>query len=364
MPIDVADFHFYSNPEYFAQLVERIQRAKVGDRATLATMAFEPGQAAIHRVVDELRLAAGRGVIVHLLVDARQLLMGQSRWFGEATPGPLIFNSELPLRLRGQFKIIFEALEALQDAGGQYTITNSPGRRFSNPLAGRAHWKFACINDMVFVGGCNLDSDTHLDVMIGWKDPKTAEWLEMLADGVAKEGTVSSVVGGKDIARELSHDETLLLDAGLRGQSHIMTKSLAMIDEAQDFIVFSSQFFPRDVTSRHLKAAYERGVKVQIIYNHPLVFRWPFNVVHFFALLKSRRVLPKSFFLGAQKRDYLHAKILVTEKEALVGSHNFVTLGVKLGTAELDISSRSPVFSRRLLETLERQVDGNVIGIG
>jgi hypothetical protein len=186
-------FHFYSTPEYLSDLAERISHVDSYGRVMIATMTFHPENPAIRKILDELCAAARRGTTVTLLIDAKSFLLPGGQHSVGVIPGPLFFNVELPLRLKKRFKTILAALEEIQDAGGNYKIINQPGRRFKNPIAGRSHIKFSVINDAVYTGGCNLDSDSHIDMMIGWQSLSVADWLVDLGSKIAETGSARAI---------------------------------------------------------------------------------------------------------------------------------------------------------------------------
>jgi hypothetical protein len=50
----------------------------------------------------------------------------------------------------------------------------------------------------------------------------------------------------------------------------------------------------------------------------------------------------------------IHAKLLATEKGAMLGSHNYVTPGVRLGTGEIALQIHDPQFSREAVLAIAR----------
>jgi phosphatidylserine/phosphatidylglycerophosphate/cardiolipin synthase-like enzyme len=350
-------FRFLTTRQYFTQLVQDISAAKPGESVMLISMTFVPEADGVREVLNELIAAAARGVAVTLLIDAKPFLLAGTDTSVGLMPGPLFFNGEMPLKLKQRFKTIIGVLERLQDAGGHYRIINQPNRRFSNPIAGRSHLKFAVIADTVFTGGCNLDTVESADSMVRWQDHASAQWLLKLGHRIMTSGSVRLATNDLDLDFQIDSDSSLILDAGVRGQSAIFAKGIEIIDAAREFLVVSSQYFPNDMTAFHLRAAYKRGVDVRIFYNHPSKFDPPHNLLHYGVVTRARLSLPKSFFVGAQHGKYLHAKMVISERAAMVGSHNLVAIGVKLGTAEMDILSTDPEFGRRLLSSLFGQID-------
>jgi cardiolipin synthase len=345
----------YSRDEYFKTLIAEVAALGRGDRVTLATMSFAPDDVQVGAILRALGAAARRGVAVKLIVDAYVFLLHNGR-----RPGPYVFGTRLPARLSRPFRRIYEALEELRADGGQYAVINQPGRALSLPLAGRSHIKFGIINDQVFIGGCNLDGGSTADIMAGWQDAHTAQWLQELAGSMMRSGSAMAALDEQDIGHTLSDSSALFVDAGVAGRSLIFEQAMALIDAAQEHVFIACQFFPNDVTARHLLAAHKRGVKVEILYNHPSQHTLPHNALHHYVVGAERMRLPKSFFVQALRphRPFLHAKLIATEQGAMMGSHNFVTAGVKLGTAEIALLERDPDFARRAVAAIRGQLTG------
>jgi phosphatidylserine/phosphatidylglycerophosphate/cardiolipin synthase-like enzyme len=163
----------------------------------------------------------------------------------------------------------------------------------------------------------------------------------------------------EDTDTELKIDDKtrLLIDAGVPGQSRIYDEALALIDAAREWIVLTCQFFPGGRTGQHLLKAQKRGVNVQIIYGHP---RHHGNEAlgHYAYNLWERTRLPNDFFKHQLPKNMqmLHAKLLATEQGAIVGSHNFATQGVRLGTAEIALLRHDVQFSQALTENILHQL--------
>lgn len=346
-------FNFYTTQEYFTDLTRRISEAAPGDRVMLATMVFYPEDPAVGRLMDALRAAARRGVQVSLIVDAYSFLVQGGRRLG-----PLFFHRTLPENFSAAFGPVHAALIGLQSSGGRYAVINVPGRRYSNPIGGRSHIKFAIINDRIYVGGCNLDKSTHLDMMTAWDDARTARWLGELAEAMLATGSARLALEGKDISQGVSESASLLVDAGVAGRSLIYEKALGLIDAAREHITITCQYFPDFVTTRRLRAAHSRGVKVEIYYNKPSKHVWPYSVLHYGVEQTSRRELPKSFFVHVVRENlpYLHAKLIATEQGAIIGSHNYVSAGITLGTAEIALLNTDPEFARQAEKTMIERV--------
>lgn len=316
----------------------------------LASMVFQPEESEIGRLLEALQGAARRGADVRLMIDAYSFIVKRN-----ITPGPLLFQKTLPRRLFGIYRQRFAPLDELRRSGGHYTIVNPPKRALAMPFAGRSHIKFAVINNSVFIGGCNLSSPHELDMMSEWQDEQTADWLCDFEEQVATNGSVKATLNNKDLSKALSKSESLLIDSGVPDQSIIYDKALALIDQAERHIYLTCQFFPNDKTSQHLAAAVRRGVDVKVVYNHPSQHSFPLNLLHHGVKQHEKIKHPKELFDHQLPKQYpyIHAKLLATDKGTLLGSHNYVRAGVKLGTAEIALFTTNAKFGSDAIEVIE-----------
>lgn len=349
---ETAQYRLYNRLSYYRELAHKINGTKPGDRIAIATMSVEPLNGDTHHILEALNQAADRGVHVSFTIDAYGFLGDR-----HLRPGPLFFHTRLPARLSATYQPKLDALNALASHGGRYAITNQPGRRFTRQVAGRSHVKFAVVNDWLYVGGCELNTINQIDLMVGWQDRLTADWLYDIAQAmVTTAGT--AFLGGKDVVHQIDNHSQLLIDAGQPGYSTIFNKALAMIDEAQQTIYFTSQYPPYGSTLNHLKRARARGVRVTIVYNHPDQHAVPINLILRLIQLRARLHAPATLFSGQldKRRPFLHAKLLATDLGAIVGSHNLAPTGVKVGTAEIALLCRDPAFAQKAIATIEHEL--------
>ncbi len=324
-----------TNKDYFSELVEAIDRTKRGNRIALATMAFHPNDPVIDHLIERLVAAARRGATVTFCFDAFALMFDDNDIIG----GPLS-----PRGLRKKSLPYFEhmafTIEQLEAAGVTVGITNIPKKSLHIPYGGRSHIKGAVVGSQWWIGGCNFSSSNTIDCMVSANDQQTADYIYDLFCGFARHGSIRASLGLQDVTRSLSDETKLLVDVGVRDQSVIYDEALRLIDTSQEWIVFTSQAFPSGKTAKHLAQAVARGVHVRLIVNGPdkkLTGGFARRVYQHF----SHKGLPKSLFddeLDAS-HPYLHAKILATEQGMIIGSHNMVSQGVALGTAEIAIIS-------------------------
>lgn len=183
--------------------------------------------------------------------------------------------------------------------------------------------------------------------MVGWNDKHTARWLLEMADRMLTTANARVALNDEDAQLKVDEATKLLVDAGEPRRSIIFDKALQLIDEAEKSILITCQYFPHDSVARHLQLAYDRGVKVTIFYNSPRKQPWPYPLLHYIVRERERQRRPASFFEHElpKSANYLHAKLLATEKGAMIGSHNYVVTGVNFGTAEIALLRRDALFA-------------------
>ncbi|HVQ43608.1 MAG TPA: phospholipase D-like domain-containing protein [Candidatus Saccharimonadia bacterium] len=354
-------FRIDSRAEYYGDLVRRLRVLGAGDRAVVATMALTAGEPAVRQVFEALGVAARHGADVRLVVDAFAFMFNSQT----SRLGPLVWGREPASARSGPFGDTGAALRELEAAGGRYVLVNRPRRVPANPYGGRSHMKYAVINDDVWVGGCNFDNSDHLDLMVGWRDQAVAKLLVALTDRLFATGSARLAVGDDDVVRAVAPGAWLLLDAGVAGRSVIYDRALALIDAAQEWIVMTCQYFPNGETARRLLAAHRRGVMVKILFNDPGKHAWPHNLAHRGVMTAGRLRLPPSFFehVVGREQAFLHAKLLASERAAMIGSHNYVPAGVRLGTAEMALEVAGPEFADRAVAKIWDLVDSGILPI-
>ena len=326
-------FIIYDRPGYFAELRHLAEAADPGDHLSVMAMVLHTASDEITGLMAALTDAAKRGVHVQAIVDAHTFMLD----IDDFRPGPLWLDTKFSSKfMHGNFGATYERLQDLHRAGGTYSIINRPAKRFSNPYAGRSHIQLALANNQVFLGGCNFERPEYLDIMIGFTDYATADWLRNLSGRIADKASALVAMDGQDVEHQVNETTNIYVDAGVPKRSLIMKQAYQLIDEAQESLVITCQYFPGGETAQRLLAAHHRGVKVKIYYSPPASHgfqapgHWAYNRL-------QQRKLPPEFFEHVMPAEAprLHAKILMSEKSLLVGSHNYVAAGVNLGTAEI-----------------------------
>jgi phosphatidylserine/phosphatidylglycerophosphate/cardiolipin synthase-like enzyme len=341
-PTTAGRYTFLATDEYLARLTNDISQTQPGDRVLLATMAYNPAIPAIERLTHELCQAAKRHVDVKLSIDAYNFLVSDRKPFG-----PLVYRKQLPVPLPKHLAPLDKALTALRQAGADVVVTNMPTRAWTMPFAGRSHAKISIVNDTVYLGSNNLEKP-FLEAVASWQDSGDAAWLYNLFGQRFLQSQTRLALGDEDLRHRISSSEEILFDVGVPKQSRIYDQALALIDRAQQWLFISCQYFPNSTTAQHLKRAHQRGVTVIPMFNHYKQHSGPHRLLQEGVTRREQLRMPPAFFdfQLPTDRPYLHAKILASEQEALLGSHNFIPAGVNFGTAEIAIHSTAPNFGK------------------
>jgi phosphatidylserine/phosphatidylglycerophosphate/cardiolipin synthase-like enzyme len=237
-------YQFFTTTEYWQALRHRVEQTKAGDRLALMAMDFDPNGPLVQAALAATLQAIERGVNVWLLIDAH------SPW----------------LEIQRQ-----TLARITKHKNGHALVINSPRRSLKSPYsgAGRSHIKCMLVNNEVFIGGCNLNNEQFIDLMVTRTDPELAEYLFAFMADVYHSRHVGRALQWEDQRLELDSYTSLLIDAGKPKQSGILDQALQLIDEAKESITFAGQFFPNSITGHHLAVAHKRGVAVHILFANP-----------------------------------------------------------------------------------------------
>lgn len=353
--IDSANFEVTDKADFLRDFAHRSRTADVGSHIIAMTMAYDTHDPLVAECLDAMTTAAYRGADVSLFVDAYAFM--DSHDTQPLAFGPLFYGTDLASAAGSKpvFRKAYEALESLRRAGGHYTITNLPDRRFSLPIAGRSHIKLYMIDDRVSLGGCNLDDSSHIDPMLSWHDEPLSHTLQTFCKDLADESSVRMVIP-EDMRFAVDDVSQLLFDSGQRGQSAILEQAVSMIDAETDSVFITGQYFLGGAIAAALRRADRRGAQVHIAYNHPAKNGSRRGLQYISQAIEKMRN-PARFFADRlpMNSPFLHAKLLATSQGFMLGSHNYVQAGVQLGTAEICLLRRDPVLGAQLVDMVKRQ---------
>lgn len=349
-----SSWQLYTRPEYFDDLRQRIMHATSNSRVLVSAMAIYPDVPQIASLIDALEIAARKGAQTHLVVDAYDYLYDDY----SNSLGPLWWHRNLPEHgLRGHFAQHQAMIDRLSQSGVVCTVTNKPKRRFSNWNSGRSHIKTAVVDDYFYIGGCNLHAPSQIDVMAGRHHAAGADWIFGRLCRLGQTGNSETAFGNDDQLYPFDNHNTLLLDTGVKGQSAILQHALQIIGNAREWLVLSCQFFPTGTVADALENAMRRGVQTYVLFDSGQQTRGLARLFQQSALRYERLRRPEALFRYQLDRTqpFLHAKVLASEREAVLGSHNYAPIGVALGTTELSVHALNPQFAAQLASHIVRQ---------
>lgn len=353
---NIKPIKLYDQNSYFKELCSRIAATIKGDRVALISLCLDPSEPKVQAVIKETTKAARRGVEVHIGIDAFSFMIHGSK----TKFGPLFLRNSLKGKMDPLFRASLDTLQEIDSLpNGHAGIINRPHRPFTNPVAGRNHIKASVVNGWSSLGGCNLQSSDSLDTMVGFEDPGVAAVIYKLITDIVQARYTSVALGKKDHAYHVDDITEILVDAGKPGQSIILDTAIDVIDRAEEWIFLTCQYYPSSVTGRALGRAIHRGVKVDTLYNHSSKFDIPQRLWQKTIQTYEHYRLPTELFTGelSPEDPYLHAKILATEKEVMIGSNNYLSTGVKVGTAEATVHRKDPVLSLAAVQLVLSNLD-------
>lgn len=337
--------------EYLESLTCKLDLAVGGDRVGFLSMALNPGEPLVDNLMESAIGAAKRDVEVTIGIDAYAFMFDSH----DRPTGPLVRTGSCTSN-DPHFSNKHDLLSSLDDAGVATRILNLPRSRFNLPHAGRSHLKAAAIlagksssptEPWYAVGGANLEHTEDCDMMVGENDPTMALVIHGIIQGLVREGTVQGTLGGKDLDIAAGK-KRLLLDVGRPGKSIILENMVEIIDNSNEWILTSSPYGPSGPLAKAMgRAIKDRNVKIFALHNAEGNGRLGSGVMGLLQKIE-RWHLPDEIYASRLNRgsDFLHAKLVANEQEALASSHNGVLAGTVIGTAEIGMRYSDPKISR------------------
>lgn len=236
--------------------------------------------------------------------------------------------------------------------GVVFTHTNIPHFLLS-PLTifRRNHNKLFVIDETAaWIGGVNLFDVAMkwVDFMVKFSDPTI---INAISEQFHK---VNENRPTYNYSVQCTPQNKLLVDVGKIGDSLIYNEAIGCIKQAKTSIIFTSQFLPDNSLLGELIKAFQRGVHIIVITSnedYKLFHSYPYKPFYTF----SKRELEKTTITIAYQNTKVHAKlIIVDEKIAIFGSHNFNHTGVILGTEETAMRTEEPNLIKQLKSFIEK----------
>jgi cardiolipin synthase len=306
-------------------------------------------------IVDALRQAAARGVVVRMILDG----------YGSA---------ELPMSWLEELRAASVQVQWFRREVSPFTLRRSRMRRLR-----RLHRKLVVIDgELAFVGGINIINDVSL--RDGFNSPRL-DYAVRVQGAVAGEIHTAmrrlwAVVSwanfrrrGKEIRRfirvrarhAVAHGITLLLRDNLRHRHDIENAYLQAIAGAgNEIIIANAYFLPRRVFRQALIQAAQRGVRVMLL----LQGRVEYRVQHYATHALYDQLLAGGVEIYEYQPSYLHAKVAVVDGLwATVGSSNIDPFSLLLAL-EANLAIRDAGFAGELRASLLAAIAGEAVRVG
>lgn len=248
------------------------------------------------------------------------------------------------------------ALEELKNRNVNVRITNTPlFPKVSFPFLGRNHIKLAIADDVAWVGGLSYQDEDFdkEDFMMRLTDPSIVNVLANQFDQVNESRAT------KDQFIPCNDETYVMTDRGDRGKSLILDVALNLVGRATQNVKLTTQFALNGEMEKTLYEAYKQGVDVTVYVSENE------SISEFYGreldrFNKKITKIRRPDFPYAESKKRIHAKTLLVDFNqngdgvGIIGSHNFVGLGVTLGTAELSILSRNGNFLSNVNDYLNK----------
>lgn len=333
--------------EFLKDFVSEINNAK--HSIQIQSMNFEVGR--VMSVLTKALLdAAKRGVKIEINFD-----WVSERYIHDTLPMLPVINFKKRKYNNNLHKQNNELINLLINAGIKMNQTNNP--LFSStliPFAGRNHIKMYIVDEKIgWIGGLNLFDIAfeNIDFMVKISDQKI---VSVLIDQFKK---INKNKGEIDYSIDLGNDYSITVDVGKKFKSLIYKKALSEIKKSEKSVIFMSQLMPDGKILSALINAAKRGVRVEIITSpkdNKLFTRFPEKLlyINFLRSIKKYANIQLYHLLTT-----VHVKlILIDDKKALFGSHNFTYLGVILGTEEIMMQTIDPSLITQIKEFIGKNL--------
>jgi cardiolipin synthase len=308
---------------------------------------------AVRPVLEALAAAAARGVAVRMLVDG----LGSAEWLANLAARPDLVDRPVELRVWHPLPWAVRRLARHQPAGWDERW------RWLRGINRRNHRKL-CLIDAgtdraeAWVGSFNLDG-RHAVSQAGvdaWRDCGAmvrGRPVAVLAEAFERAWTPSWRMAAGRLVRRLPalprridprSAEAVRLNHGLRQRRAAYRDLLARIRAARGRIwVMNAYWLPKGSLLRALAAAARRGVDVRVL--TPAVSDHPITV--WAALALHDGLIRAGVRVAAFPQRMLHAKTVLFDDHALVGSHNLNHRSL-IHDLEVEVVLRHPASLDRL----------------
>jgi len=227
-------------------------------------------------------------------------------------------------------------------------------------LGRRLHHKVVTIDSKFsLVGGINISNRYNdLPGQPAWFDwaiyeeGKISEVLARICQNRLQPMSIKRLVRPRNTAIKSENGSVKVnVNDWVRGKREITKSYIDMFRKAKDrIIILSAYFLPNDQFRKKLRAAVNRGVKVQVI----LAGTSDIKVAKYAERYMYRWLLTNGIEIFEYQKSVLHGKMAASDGEwATVGSYNINTISA-FASIELNLAVNDHAFVKQVEQTLEQ----------
>lgn len=339
--MDSTNFTVLTPLDFIKDVEQEAKNAK--HRVWAQAMEVESGEVT-ETFLQIFRDAAKKGIDTRMHADYYSLLFTD----GTFNYWPFV-STEFRRKRRKRLKRQQVLAVSLRETGVRFIYTNPPSlidRVF--PARGRNHMKIVIVDTTSWIGGVNFHDEnfTIQDVMVKITDPTITAEISYVYERIDRRESL------RDMAIQCTEDTTLIIDSGMINRSIILKHAVDLVNKAERKIQIISPLIPDADLLAALNRGKKQGKDIEIIAPKAREMTGIYKLVDEFNdfVMKFRGVVLPIHF----KDFMLHAKILIVDgNEVIVGSHNFSSRGVRMGTEEIAIQSTNKTLLMNLKKFYE-----------
>ncbi|MGB9092512.1 MAG: cardiolipin synthase ClsB [Gallionella sp.] len=340
-----------SGTDYFPRLCADIDAAQ--HSVYLETYIFAPDKTG-RMVVDALRRAAGRGVVVRVLLDGFGAADFPKAWLAELTAAKVQvqwFRREIsPFTLRrSRMRRLRRLHRKLVVLDGEVAFVG--GINIINDISSRDHFSSPRLDYAVRVQGA-VAGEIHSTTRRLWG---VVSWANFRRRGKEIRRLV------RERAKPVAPGIALVLRDSLRHRHDIENAYLKAIDDARSEIIIANAYFlPGRAFRMALIQAAQRGVRVMLL----LQGRVEYRVQHYATHALYGHLLAAGVEIYEYQPSYLHAKVAVIDGLwSTVGSSNIDPFSLLLAR-EANLVIQDTGFAAELRASLLAAIANDALRIG
>ncbi|WP_415061973.1 phospholipase D-like domain-containing protein [Bdellovibrio sp.] len=342
---------FHSGDEYYLSLIQDIRQAK--SSVTIESYIFAVDKLT-NSIIEELTKARERGCTVKVIVD------GFGSYYSIPQLDRLFAQRGIEMRVFHPFPYPLLWVRRL------FSKHTSQRSWVFKSINRRTHRKITIIDEKrAYLGSFNFTQD-HCESLIGkkaWRD--TGVWVEgpavrrlVLAFQISYLRTyLKGIINwlGRWRPKSEPHEALLRLNTTQRMRRRLYKDLLMRLNRAQSRIYITTAYFlPKRALLRALMKAARRGIDVKILIpgksDVPMVKWAAFYIIRF--------LLHKRVPIYEYQKTILHAKTMIIDNEAFIGSFNLNHRSV-LHDLEVEVILNDPDSLHNMLQQWQMDIDNS-----